>query len=184
LTPDIAGCTDSDWTGDRDNRKSIGAHILRLGDVSVSWKSMRQSSIALSSVEAEYMAILMYQVSKESVWTVGLLINLSIDRNNPIIIFRDNQESLALANNPVFHPRLVHIDIQYHFTKELVTLQHIEVKYPHTDAMIADVLTKSLTRPQHLILMAEMGVHDMNNTKLSRAVQETRGSVRDCAISS
>jgi hypothetical protein len=81
---------------------------------------------------------------------------------NPIVVFGDNQAFLALANNPVFPP-LRNIDIQYHFTRELVASQQIEVKYTTTDAMIADALIKALARPQHLILTAKMGMYDIND---------------------
>ena len=64
--PDLAGFTDSNWGGDHNNRKSIGAYIFCLGDAAVSWKTKKQNSVALSSVEAEYMA--MCQAVKEAVW--------------------------------------------------------------------------------------------------------------------
>ena len=66
--------------------------------------------MALSSVEAEYMA--MCQAAKEAVWLTGLLEDLGIDLRAPPVIFLDNQGALALAQNPVFHPRSKHIAIQ------------------------------------------------------------------------
>ena len=96
-TPDIARYTDSDWAGDRDDRKSIGAYIFRLGDGAVSWKSKNQSSVARSSEMA------MCQAAKELVWIVGLLSGLSINLRTRRHI-RRQPGSLALANNPVFHP--------------------------------------------------------------------------------
>ena len=68
--PDIAGFSDSDWGGDHDDRKSTGAYIFRLGLGAVSWKSKKQTSVALSTVESEYMA--MCQAVKEAVWLNGL----------------------------------------------------------------------------------------------------------------
>jgi hypothetical protein len=108
-----------------------------MGDFAVSWKSKKQSCVALSSIEAA-----MCQAAKEPVWIVGLLIDLGINLKNTIIIFGDNQGSLALANNPIFHPRSTHIDIQYHLTRGPVASQQLEVRYILTDTMIADVLTK------------------------------------------
>ena len=162
--PDIAGFSDSDWGGARDDRKSIGAYVFRIGDGAVSWKSKKQNSVALSSVEAEYMA--MCQAAKEAVWLTGLLEDLGLDRQAPLVIFGDNQGALALAQNPVFHLRSKHIAIQYHFTRELVHMQQIVVKYIPMKVMLADALTKSLPRPQHAMLVEWIGVHRKDNKKL------------------
>ena len=153
---DIAGYTDSDWGGDRDDRKSIGAYVFRMGDGAITWKTKKQSSVALSSVEAEYMA--MCQAAKEAVWLTSLLKDFDIELRSPIIIFGDSQGALALAQNPVFHPRSKHIAIQYHFTRELVQANQIAISYIPTKAMVADALTKALPRPQHVILTQMMGV--------------------------
>ena len=97
----IAGYTDG---ANRDDRKSIGAYAFRIGDTAISWKTKKQFSVALSSVEAEYMA--MRQAAKEVVWLTGLLKDFDIDLRSPIVIFGDSQSALALAQNPVliFHP--------------------------------------------------------------------------------
>ena len=162
--PDLAGFSDSDWGGDRDDRKSISAYVFRLGDGTVSWKTKKQNSVALSSVEAEYMA--MCQAAKEAVWLTGLLEDLGIDLETPIIIFGDNQGALALAQNPVFHPRSKHIATQYHFTRDLVHSQQIAVKYISTKIMLADALTKALPRPQHNSLAKLLGVYTTDTKKL------------------
>ena len=94
----ITGYTDSDWGSDQDNRKSIGAYVFRLGDSVISWKTKKQSSVALSSVEAEYMA--MCQAAKESVWLTGLFEDFGINLQSPMVIFSDSQGAIALANNP------------------------------------------------------------------------------------
>ena len=160
--PDFAGFTDSDWGGDCDDRKSIGAYIFRLGDAAVSWKTKKQNSIALSSVEVEYMA--MCQAAKEAVWLTGFLEDLGIDLEAPPVIFGDNQGALALAQNPVFHPRSKHIDIHYHYTRKLVLSQQITIKYIPTNVMLANVLTKALPHPQHFALSKMIGVYvtDLN----------------------
>lgn len=145
-TADLAGFTDSDWGGNQDDRKSISAYVFRLGDGAVSWKTKKQNSVALSSVEAEYMA--MCQAGKEAVWLTGFLKDLGINLRAPPIIFCDNQGALALAQNPVFHPRSKHIAIQYHFTRKLVQSQQISVKYIPTRVMLADALTKSFAPPR------------------------------------
>ena len=77
---DIAGYTDSDWGGDRDDRKSIGTYVFCMGAGAISWKTKKQTSVALSSVKAEYMA--MCQAAKEAIWLTGLLEDFSIDHSH------------------------------------------------------------------------------------------------------
>ncbi len=140
---DIAGYTDSDWGADRDDRKSIGAYVFRIGNAAISWKTKNQSSVALSSVEAEYMA--MCQAAKEAVWLTGLLKDFNIELRSPIILFGDSQGALVLAQNPVFHPRSKHIAIQYHFTRELIVqTNQIAVQYIPTKAMMCCGLGRAL----------------------------------------
>ena len=129
---DLAGFSDSDWGGDRDDRKSIGAYVFMMGDGAISWKTKKQSSVALSSVEAEYMG--MCQAAKEAVWITGLLEDLGISLRSPVIIYGNNHGALALAQNPVFHPRSKHIDIQYHFTHDLVQAGRIATVSNKTDS--------------------------------------------------
>jgi hypothetical protein len=113
-----------------------------MGDGIVLWKSKKQTSVALSSVEAEYMA--MCQAAKEAVWFIGLLQGISIGLCTPFTLYSDNQGVLALAQNPMFHRHSKHIDMQYHYMWELVQVNRIVVKYIPTDIMLADSLTNSL----------------------------------------
>ena len=157
---DIARFMDSDWGGDRDDRKSISAYVFRMGQGAILWKTKKQTSVALSSVEAEYMA--MCQAAKEAVWLTGLLKDFGLDLRSPLILLSDNQGALALTENPVFHPRSKHIAIQYHFTCELVQAGQLTIKYISTKAMVANALTKSLPCPQHVALTEMMGVYRKN----------------------
>jgi hypothetical protein len=115
--PEVSAYTDADWGSHSDDRRSIGAYVVMIGDGTVSWKSKKQSCVALSSTEAEYMALC--QASKESVWMTDFLRCLGISLV-PMVVNADNQGSIALAKNPVFHDRSKHIDIQYHYTRDLV----------------------------------------------------------------
>jgi len=155
-TPTIAAFTDSDWGSHRDDRRSIGAYLIKIGDGVVSWKSKKQPCVALSSTEAEYMALC--QASKGSVWMADFLKSLGVMVQGPMVVNADNQGSIALAKNPVFHDRSKHIDIQYHYTRDLVKEDKIKLKYIPTKDMLADLLTKSLPRPQHVQLSRAIGL--------------------------
>ena len=101
----------------------------------------------------------MCQAAKEAVWLSGLLEDLGIELRSPLIIYGDNQGALALVQNPDTHLRSKHINIQYHFTQDLVRAGRIAVKYIPTKLMITDALTKPLPRPQFSMLVEAMGVY-------------------------
>jgi hypothetical protein len=143
-SPEIAGYTDADWGSHRDDRRSIGAYVIRLGSGIVSWKSKKQPCVALSSTEAEYMALC--QAAKESVWMVDFLKSLGVSISDPMTINVDNQGGISLARDPVFHDRSKHIDIQYHYTRDLLKEGRVNLNYVSTKEMIADLLTKALPR--------------------------------------
>ena len=103
----------------------------------------------------------MCQAAKEAVWITGLLEDFGITLQSPVIIYGVNQGALTLAQNPVFHPHSKHIDVQYHFTCELVQSGRITVKYITMKAKIADGLTKSLPWPQHETLTKMLGVYQV-----------------------
>jgi len=111
-----SGYTDADW-GSGDDRKSIGGHAFVLNGPAIGWNSKKQSTVALSSTEAEYMALTL--AVKESIWLQGILGDLGARRHLDEMrhIKVDNQEAIALARNAEFHARTKHIDIQleYHF---------------------------------------------------------------------
>ena len=140
----LRGYTDVDYGQDIDDRISIGAYIFFLGNSPVSWNSKKQSSTSRSSCESEYRALA--QCSCEAVWIRRLLEELKLQDNKPTHIFCDNQSSIKLSYNPVFHERSKHFEIDYHFTRQKVENNTIKVEYISTQEQPADLLTKSLGR--------------------------------------
>ena len=106
----LIGYTDLDWTGSAVDRKSTSRCCFSLGSIVVSWFSRKQKSVALSSVEAEYMAA--SQVSCEAIWLRKLLVGLFGLQLQPTVIYYDNQSCIKLSENPVFHDRSKHIKIR------------------------------------------------------------------------
>lgn len=142
------GYSDADW-GAAEDRKSVGGFVFLLNGGAVSWASKKQTSIALSTTEAEYMG--MTQAAKEILWLRTLLNEIGAFKHIVPMstLNEDNQGAIALAHNPEYHARTKHIDIQYHFIRELVTTDTIHLRFcPSTD-MIADIMTKALPRPTH-----------------------------------
>ncbi|CAK9820302.1 Retrovirus-related Pol polyprotein from transposon TNT 1-94 [Anthophora plagiata] len=141
--------SDSDWAGDIEDRRSCTGNVLILSGGPISWKSKKQPSVALSTMEAEYAAL--SEISREVIYIKRLLIHMGFEKYvpKPIKILCDNQSAIKLAKDAVFHKRSKHIDIRYHFTRELIERKEVVIEYVRTDLMIADVFTKSLSRNKH-----------------------------------
>jgi len=141
------GYTDADW-GAGEDRKSVGGYVFMINGAAVSWASKKQPSVALSSTEAEYMALT--QGVKEALWLGELLKDLgALAHANKIRKIRcDNQGAIALTKNPEYHARTKHIDIQFHFIRHHVETEYIKLSHCPTNEMTADIFTKPLPRPQ------------------------------------
>ncbi|PKU78730.1 Retrovirus-related Pol polyprotein from transposon TNT 1-94 [Dendrobium catenatum] len=108
--------TDSDWAGDSKDRKSVTGYCNFLGKSLISWQAKKQSIVARSSTEAEYRALA--TTASEVIWLRRLLADFRISSPQPTVIFCDNTSAIALANNPVFHARTKHIEVDCHFIRE------------------------------------------------------------------
>lgn len=137
----LVGFVDADWGSNKRDRKSYSGYIFKLSGAAISWKSCKQKTVALSSTEAEYMAL--SEATKEAIYLRNLLSDLT-GQQDCVEIYNDNQSTQKLANNPVFHDRSKHIDIRYHFVRDAVRDKIIDLKYLPTGEMIADILTKPL----------------------------------------
>ena len=153
----VYGYSDSDWGSDSDDRRSVTGYVFLLGGGAVSWQARKQTTVALSSVEAEYMAAT--QSAKEAMWWRSTLQEMGVELTGPTVIHSDSQGSIALTKNPEHHARSKHIDIRHHFVREQVAVGTITVDYVPTEDMVADVLTKALPRDKHHKLISMMGVH-------------------------
>ena len=140
----LHGYTDADYGQDIDDRISVGAYIFFLGNSPISWNSKKQSSTSRSSCESEYRALA--QCSCEAVWIRRLLGELKILDDKPTYLYCDNQSSIKLSYNPVFHERSKHFEIDYHYTRQKIENNTIKVEYISTQEQPADILTKPLGR--------------------------------------
>jgi hypothetical protein len=157
----ITGYSDSDWAGDPDTRRSTSGFIFMLAGGPISWKSRLQTSVSLSSVEAEYVA--MCSAGREAYWLRQLLMEIGYAQRNPIPLFEDNRGCIAISKNNRTDARTKHIDVKYHYTRELVENQVIEIKPISTADMIADVMTKSLNTPKFHWCRNAMGLTDITS---------------------
>ena len=152
----VYGYCDADWASSIDDRRSITGWVYLAAGGAISWQSQKQRSVALSTVEAEYMA--QCQAAKEAIWLSALTRELGVGTQAPMTILTDSQGAMALAKNPEHHQRSKHIDIRYHFLRDQVTQGTIELLYVPTRDMAADQLTKPLSRDQHERCIRAMGL--------------------------
>ncbi|KRX58463.1 Retrovirus-related Pol polyprotein from transposon TNT 1-94, partial [Trichinella sp. T9] len=140
----IAFC-DSDWAGDADSRRSTVGYIMTFCNGPIAWSSRVQKTIALSTVEAEYMALT--EGVKEVKWIRQLLMDLGRNQVTPTPLFSDNQGAAFSTKNPQHHRRTKHIDIRYHFIRTEQEQGVVSVEYIPSDKQPADMLTKALSGP-------------------------------------
>jgi len=155
----LEGWCDADFGGDIKDRKSTSGYIFKLGGSCISWSSKKQPTVALSSTEAEYLATT--QAAKEAIWLHRLLSQLGHKQALPIIINEDNQSCIALSRNPVFHSRTKHLDVQAHFIRDQTTKGTVALEHCPTKLMIADFLTKPISKKQLEKLNKLAGILDI-----------------------
>lgn len=156
------GYTDSDWAGDKVDRKSTYGYVFTLFAAAVSWKSQKSSTVALSTTEAEYIGAC--EASKEAIWITRLFNDVSPNQAErqatptACLIYGDNQGAIALVENPRSHQRTKHIDIRYHFIRQAYQKSLIQLQYIPTAQMTADIFTKALPQELHYRHMMGMGL--------------------------
>ncbi|CAM8943782.1 unnamed protein product [Rhodiola kirilowii] len=119
---DITGYVDSDYVSNKDNRKSTTSFFFTWAGNCISWKSQLQSIVALSSTEAEYIAAT--EAVKEAIWLKGIVKEVQ-GRSCVPILHMDSQSALYLCKDPVYHERTKHIDVRFHFIRDMVESKQI-----------------------------------------------------------
>jgi hypothetical protein len=155
-TTRLVGYCDSDLASDIDTRKSTTGALFFLGKSLVSWQSLKQRDVALSSCEAEYIAAT--TAATQAIWMARLLGEL-FEREPEVVELKvDNKSALALARNPVFHERSKHIDLRYHFIRNCLAEGTVSATYINTVDQLADILMKALGRVKFQELRARIGM--------------------------
>jgi len=162
----LEGYSDSDWAGDKDDSKSTSGYLFTLSGAAICWKSRKQKLIALSSTEAEYIALT--ETAKEASWLRNLFAEIgscfNIEKSSlqgtSILIYADNQASIYMAKIPGFHERTKHIGIRYHYVRTAIENSLINLSYiPTTENLNpADILTKALSQELHQRHVSQLGL--------------------------
>ncbi|CAK9820234.1 Copia protein [Anthophora plagiata] len=140
----LIGFADADWAQNKSDRKSNSGYLFKYYGAPISWSCRKQACVALSSTEAEYVALA--EASQEGLWIRRLLEDFTGKVQEKTPIYEDNQSCLKLICNNRFNHRTKHIDTKYHFVKELQVQGIMDYQYCPTEQMTADMLTKPLGR--------------------------------------
>ena len=146
---------DSDWASDPNTRKSTSGYVVKLAGAIFSWNMRAQKTVALSSTEAEYMSL--SDTSHQLVWVRNLFSKLGINLA-PIPLFGDNQGSIFIASNPVQEKRSKHIDLRYHYIRDVVQDGKVELFFVEGTQNPADMFTKNLGRVKFLKFREQLGL--------------------------
>jgi FtsZ-binding cell division protein ZapB len=153
--------SDADWANCVDERKSTSGGAFFLGDSLVAWLSKKQSSIALSTTEAEYIAAA--ACCTQVIWMIQALADLKVTYEEPIPLHCDNTSTISVSKNPVLHSKTKHIPLKYHFLKDQVANKVVQLQYIPSTEQIADLFTKPLPKAQFEYLRQKMGVLPFSN---------------------
>jgi len=154
---DLIGYSDSDFAGSRLDRKSTSGTCQFLGHALVSWHSKKQTSVALSTAEAEYIAA--GSCVAQILWMKQQLEDFEIKFDH-IPIRCDNTSAINLSKNPVQHSRSKHIEIRHHFIRDHVQNGDIQIEFVLSEKQVADIFTKPLSEEIFCKIRRELGMID------------------------
>ncbi|CAI0452658.1 unnamed protein product [Linum tenue] len=166
----LVGYTDSDYAGDLDDRKSTSGYVFFLSGGAVSWSSKKQPVVTLSTTEAEFVAAA--GCATQCVWLRRVLEqmgwNTSVQEGTKI--YCDNNSAIKLSKNHVLHGRSKHIDVRFHYLRELVKDGTVELVHCGTTHQIADIMTKADKNETFEFLRDQLRVRKLEEVAAIRKV--------------
>jgi hypothetical protein len=166
----VVGYADANF-GEESDRKSRSGYVFMVFGCAVSWMSKKQSTIALSSTEAEYVAL--SEGIREALWYKNFLTEISVQLKDPIEMAQDNKSTIAIAVNPIRQRHVKHMDIKLKFIEEHIRRNDVVLAYCPTELMIADILTKPLPPKLFIFLRQLMGMCTLKEARDDNGSMET-----------
>jgi transposase InsO family protein len=153
---ELKSYSDSDWGGDKTDRRSTSGYVMIFNNVAVAWSTKKQPVTALSTCEAEYIAGTF--ATCQMIWLDSVLKELKCEVQKPLKLMIDNKSAISLAKNPISHGRSKHIETRFHFIREQVVNGNIEVVYCPTEIQFADGFTKAVKLDRFEFLRKKLGL--------------------------
>ena len=153
----VEGFCDADWASQK-HRHSILGYLFHFRQGAISWSSKKQNIIALSSTEAEYIA--QTHAAKEAMWMKNFLDEIQGPRGGPIVVNCNNQGAIVLAKDSKFHSCTKHINLHYHFMREVVEDGRLSMNYIPTNENVLDIFTKALAHPKFVHFVEMLGLRE------------------------
>ena len=153
----LVGFCDADFAGEIKDRRSTNGYAFLYSGGAVSWRSKLQTVIAQSTLEAEYIS--MSFASRELVWLRRLAVDFGKCSDSvSTVLFSDNQGAIRYCKNGTVSDSTKHIQVKFHYVRDLVCNKTIDLRYICTQDMIADIMTKALNHQKHLVHANGLGV--------------------------
>lgn len=154
----LIGYADADWASDTLDRKSVSGYVFKVFGNLVSWSSKKQTTVATSSSEAEYVAL--SSAASEGIWIAGVLEDLQLkQKDEAFVIYEDNQGCIGMARN-FESKRSKHIDIKHHFLRDHIANGRLKIEHVATQHQLADMFTKPMDQKRLDELCSQIGMAD------------------------
>ncbi|XP_073224806.1 secreted RxLR effector protein 161-like [Cicer arietinum] len=150
---------DSDYAGDIDDRKSTSGYVFSLSGGAVLWSSKKQPIVALSTTKAEYIAAI--SCASHGIWMKRILEKLGSKQGDCILVRCDNSSTIQLSKNPVLHGRSKHIEVRFHYLRNLTEEGRVKLVHCGSQDQMADIMTKPLKLESFTKLRQMLGVMEV-----------------------
>ena len=156
---ELIAYSDADWCGDKQDRKSTSGYLFKFLNAPISWCAKKQPVVALSTCESEYIVGCM--ATCQEVWLENILKKMEIEVSRPITLFIDNKSAISLTRNTVLHARSKHIKAKFHFLREQVNKDALQIVHCSIRLQLVDILTKALKVDRFIKLRSLIGMKEV-----------------------
>jgi len=166
----LVAYSDADWAGCPDTRRSTSGYSIYLGNNLVSWSAKKQPIVSRSSCESEYRALAL--TAAELLWLTHLLCDLKVSLPQWPLLLCDNKSAIFLSSNPVSHKRAKHVELDYHFLRELVLADKLRTQYVPSHLQVVDIFTKSVPKALFQFFWSKLNISSNPTFSLRGGVED------------